>query len=247
MARLYGSGDNADRRRVLITIEYQRLTDDAASVETRAEQARDLVGFFHDRLKIVLREQGARHDLVDAVLSTSPGDPGASRGRPGVQAAGGTPDRPAAVRGRDAGNDDLLLVVRRVEALGRFLSTDDGKALLAGFKRAANILRIEEKKDGASYDAPPDHHLIEAKGAPEERALLHVLEAAAKHAADHVAREDFEGAMAALAQARPAVDAFFETILVNDPDPAIRANRLKLLSRLRAATRAVADFAKIEG
>lgn len=180
-------------------------------------QLLDLLTFFHDRLKVMLREQGARHDLVDAVLG-----------------AGGT-------------NDDLLLIVKRVEALGRFLGAEDGKALLAGFKRAANILRIEEKKDGVSYDVPPDHHLIERQGAPEERALLHILDAAAKHAADHVAREDFEGAMAALAQARPAVDAFFDNILVNDPDPAVRANRLKLLSRLRGATLTVADFSKIEG
>jgi glycyl-tRNA synthetase beta chain len=190
-----------------------------ASLDPNVQRAQfaDLLAFFHDRLKVMLREQGARHDLVDAVLAS------------GEQ------------------NDDLLLIVRRVEALRRFLGTEDGTALLAGFKRAANILRIEEKKDGVSYDAPPDHHLIERQGAPEERALLNVLDAAAKHAADHVAREDFEGAMAALAQARPAVDAFFENILVNDPDPAVRANRLKLLSRLRAATRTVADFAKIEG
>jgi len=177
----------------------------------------DLLAFFHDRLKVMLRDQGARHDLVDAVLGE-----------------GGT-------------NDDLLVIVRKVEALGRFLSTPDGAALLAGFRRAANILKAEEKKDARAYAGHVDAGLIEARGAPEERELAHVVAAATGHADTHLLSGDYEGAMTALAALRPAVDAFFEKILVNDPDPALRANRLELLAKFRAATARVADFARIEG
>ncbi|MCA0319553.1 MAG: glycine--tRNA ligase subunit beta [Proteobacteria bacterium] len=177
----------------------------------------DLLSFFHDRLKVLLRDQGQRHDLVDAVLASG------------------------------EGNDDLLLVVRRVEALAAFLTTDDGRNLLAGTKRAMNILRIEEKKDGRSYDGAPDPHLVHDKGLPEERALYNLLQSATAHARDHVAREDYAGAMKALAELRPAVDAFFDKVTVNAEDPALRENRLKMLAELRAATATVADFSKIEG
>jgi glycyl-tRNA synthetase beta chain len=178
--------------------------------------ASGIVGFFHDRLKVLLRDQGQRHDLVDAVL------------------------------GSDEGNDDLLLVVRRVEALAALLATDDGRNLLAGTKRAMNILRIEEKKDGRTYSGEPDAALIHS-GLPEERALYGLLQSATAHARDHVAKEDFAGAMKALAELRPAVDAFFDKVTVNAEDAAIRENRLKLLAELRTATATVADFAKIEG
>jgi len=177
----------------------------------------DLLSFFHDRLKVQLRDSGARHDLVDAVLALG------------------------------ECNDDLLLVVRRVEALAALLGTEDGKNLLAGTKRAMNILRIEEKKDGRTYDGAPDATLVHDKGGPEERALYNLLQSAAAHARDHVGREDYAGAMKALAELRPAVDAFFDKVTVNDPDPALRANRLKLLNQLRQATRAVADFDRIAG
>jgi glycyl-tRNA synthetase beta chain len=176
----------------------------------------NLLEFFADRLKVVLRDQGARHDLVDAVFALP-------------------------------GQDDLLMIVRRVEALGSFLDTENGKNLLAGYRRAANILRIEEKKDGVSYDAAPDLHLVEARGLEEEKALAHVLEAAANHARQHVLKEDFGAAMAALAELRPAVDAFFDKVTVNVEDKELRANRLKLLSGLRRAVHEVADFSKIEG
>jgi glycyl-tRNA synthetase beta chain len=177
----------------------------------------DLLSFFHDRLKVLLRDQGQRHDLVDAVLASG------------------------------EGNDDLLLVVRRVEALAALLGTEDGKNLLAGTKRAMNILRIEEKKDGRSFDGAPDAALVHEKGEPEERALYNLLQSAAAHARDHVAREDYAGAMKALAELRPAVDAFFDKVTVNAEDPALRENRLKILNELRAATATVADFSKIEG
>ncbi|MBD8908096.1 glycine--tRNA ligase subunit beta [Methylorubrum zatmanii] len=182
---------------------------------TSAERTADLLAFFADRLKVYLRDQGARHDLIDAVFALP-------------------------------GQDDLLLVVRRVEALGEFLGSDDGKNLLAGYKRAANILRIEEKKDGRAYDAEPDA-VLAASGQPEERALAEALAAARREASAAVAAEDFAGAMRALSRLRAPVDAFFEKVTVNADDPALRQNRLLLLNALRAATREVADFSRIEG
>ena len=173
----------------------------------------DLLSFFADRLKVQLREQGARHDLVDAVFALE-------------------------------GQDDLLMVVQRVEALGKFLDTEDGRNLLAGTKRAANILRIEEKKDGKAYDGVPIAALYSLK---EEKVLAKAIDQAKTEAGAAVAKEDFAGAMSAMAKLRPAVDAFFEHVKVNDDDPKVRENRLKLLNEIRAATRAVADFSKIEG
>jgi glycyl-tRNA synthetase beta chain len=173
----------------------------------------DLLSFFADRLKVQLREQGARHDLVDAVFSLG-------------------------------GQDDLLLVVRRVEALGKFLETDDGKNLLAGTKRASNILSIEEKKDKRTFDGAPDAGRYRL---PEEKALAKAIDQVKDEAGAAVAREDFAAAMSAMAKLRPAVDAFFDKVKVNDDEPDVRENRLKLLNEIRAATRAVADFSKIEG
>jgi glycyl-tRNA synthetase beta chain len=173
----------------------------------------DLLSFFADRLKVQLREQGARHDLVDAVFALE-------------------------------GQDDLLLIVRRVEALGKFLDTDDGRNLLAGFKRAANILRIEEKKDGKSYTGAPDAGLLSQA---EEKELAKAIGVAKTEASAAVAREDFAAAMTAMAKLRPHVDAFFDKVTVNADDKAVRENRLKLLNEIREATRAVADFSRIEG
>jgi len=173
----------------------------------------DLLSFFADRLKVQLRDQGARHDLVDAVFSLG-------------------------------GQDDLLLVVRRVEALGKFLDTDDGKNLLAGTKRASNILSIEEKKDKRTFDGAPDAGLYNL---PEEKALAKAIDQVKSEAGAAVQREDFATAMGAMAKLRPAVDAFFDKVKVNDDEPKVRENRLKLLNEIRAATRAVADFSKIEG
>ena len=176
-------------------------------------QTRDLMSFFADRLKVQLREQGARHDLVDAVFALE-------------------------------GQDDLLMIVRRVEALAKFLDSDDGKNLLAGVKRASNILRIEEKKDGKSYAGAPDAKLLTLA---EEKALAAAVATAKSEAAAAVAKEDFAAAMTALAKLRPFVDAFFDKVTVNADDKAVRANRLTLLNEIREATRAVADFSKIEG
>jgi len=172
-----------------------------------------LMDFFADRLKVQLREQGARHDLVDAVFALE-------------------------------GQDDLLLIVRRVEALGKFLDTDDGKNLLAGVKRASNILRIEEKKDKREYNGTPDAALLKE---PEEKALAEAIASAKKDASAAVAKEDFTAAMSAMARLRPRVDAFFDKVTVNVDDKPLRENRLKLLNEIREATRAVADFSRIEG
>jgi glycyl-tRNA synthetase beta chain len=186
----------------------------------------DLNSFINDRLKVQLREQGARHDLVDAVISIG-------------QSESQTPESRRAYS-----NDVQLMIVRRVEALGKFLDTDDGKNLLAGVKRASNILRIEEKKDSKSYSGAPDAKKLDA---PEEKALAEAVATAKKEASAAVAKEDFAGAMTAMAKLRPKVDAFFEKVTVNVDDKALRENRLKLLNEIREATRAVADFSKIEG
>ena len=138
----------------------------------------------------------------------------------------------------------MVRISRRVEALGKFLETDDGKNLLAGTKRASNILSIEEKKDKRSFDGTPDAGLYNL---PEEKALAVAIDQVKGEAAAAVAEEDFAGAMGAMAKLRPAVDAFFDKVKVNDDEPKVRENRLKLLNEIRAATRAVADFSKIEG
>ena len=175
----------------------------------------DLLAFFADRLKVQLRDSGARHDLVDAVFAL------------------GTAANP---------QDDLVLVVKRVEALGSFLATDDGKSLLAGYKRAANILDKEEKKDGRAYAGAIQSALL---AEPAEKALAQAVTAAETAAADAVAAEDFAAAMAALASLRAPVDAFFDGILVNADDKAVRENRLNLLAAIRAACGTVADFGRI--
>lgn len=173
----------------------------------------DLLSFFADRLKVVLKEQGRRHDLIDAVFSLG-------------------------------GQDDLALIVKRVEALDTFLGSDDGANLLAGVKRAANILAIEEKKDKKSHAGTYDLKLLRDK---EETALAAKIEEVKQDTVAAINVENFAGAMRALAELRAPVDAFFNKTLVNDNDQAIRGNRLKLLSEIRAATLTVADFSKISG
>ena len=140
-------------------------------------------------------------------------------------------------------DDDLLAVVHRVEALGKFLDTDDGKNLLAGTKRASNILSIEEKKDKRTFDGAPDQALYSLA---EEKTLAQAIDRVKAEASAAVAKEDFAAAMSAMARLRPPVDAFFDKVKVNDDDAKVRENRLKLLNEIRAATRAVADFSKIQ-
>jgi glycyl-tRNA synthetase beta chain len=143
------------------------------------------------------------------------------------------------------GEDDLLMIVRRVEALGKLLETEDGKNLLAGYRRAANILRAEEKKDGAGAFA--GEHVQATLAPPAERYLADVVASAGVAVRQHVAAEDFEGAMRALATLRAPVDVFFLDVTVNDPDPQTRLNRLRLLNELREAMHVVADFSKVAG
>ncbi len=175
---------------------------------------RSLLDFFADRLKVYLRDKGARHDLIDAVYALP-------------------------------GQDDLLMVVLRVEALGKLLDAEDGRNLLAGYRRAANILRAEEKKDGAGAFA--GRHDAALLALPAERDLADAVAAAGAAARERAAREDFEGAMRALASLRAPVDAFFLDVTVNADDPALRLNRLRLLGELREAVHAVADFSKVAG
>ncbi|MCY1664485.1 glycine--tRNA ligase subunit beta [Rhizobium sp. SL86] len=171
----------------------------------------DLLSFFHDRLKVYLRDMGARHDIIDAVL---------------------TPDA-----------DDLLLIARRAEALTAFITSEDGKNLLSGTKRATQLLAAEEKKGTVVADGVADELLA----VDAEKALYAAIKAATSEAAAAVATEDFRSAMEALSKLRGPVDAFFEAVLVNDEDLAIRANRLALLKAIREATGTVADFSKISG
>jgi glycyl-tRNA synthetase beta chain len=142
------------------------------------------------------------------------------------------------------GQDDLVLIVKRVEALSAFLATDDGKNLLAGYKRAVNILNIEEKKDKASDGGEPDPALFAQE---EERTLFDRIEEARAEATHAIGREDFAAAMRALAKLRAPVDAFFDKVTVNADNKDVRANRLRLLALIRAALHEVADFSKVEG
>jgi len=202
---LHGKNMRGSGGVLTLTTPYNGVQADLRSI--------DLLNFFADRLKVQLREQGARHDLVDAVFALE-------------------------------GQDDLFLIVRRVEALGKFLDTEDGKNLLAGYKRAANIIRIEEKRDGREYTGAPDVALYKQD---EEKALAKAIDDAKSEAARAVEKEDFAAAMTAMAKLRPHVDAFFDKVTVNVDDAKLRENRLKLLSEIRAATRPVADFSRIEG
>src|SRR6187455_526494 len=195
-----------------LTPRVHKFTADQMRQASEAATS-DLLLFFADRLKVQLREQGARHDLVDAVFALE-------------------------------GQDDLLMIVRRVEALGKFLDTDDGKNLLAGYKRATNIIRIEEKKDKREYTGVPDAKRYQL---PEEKALAEGIDVARKEASAAIGKEDFAGAMRATTKLRPRVDAFFDKVTVNVDDKALRENRLKLLNEIREATRTVGDFSKIEG
>ncbi|CAN7188058.1 glycine--tRNA ligase subunit beta [Neorhizobium tomejilense] len=194
-----------------LPLEYlENLRESEWVVRSRRNLA-DLLSFFHDRLKVYLRDQGARHDLIDAVL---------------------TPD-----------SDDLLMVDRRVKALTAFITSEDGKNLLAGTKRAVQLLAAEEKKGTVVADGVSEELLrLDA-----EKALWAAIVVASKEAAEAVAREDFRSAMEALSKLRAPVDKFFEDVLVNDEDAAIRANRLALLKAIREATATVADFSKISG
>lgn len=179
----------------------------------REDLKADLLSFFADRLKVHLREKGARHDLIDAVFALP-------------------------------GQDDLALVVKRVEALSEFLTTDDGANLLAGVKRASNILAIEEKKDKTRFEGEVQGKLL---AEPAERELAAAIAKVKFDTQAAINVENFAGAMRALAELRAPVDHFFDKVTVNADKPELRVNRLKLLAEIRAATLNVADFSKIAG
>jgi glycyl-tRNA synthetase beta chain len=173
----------------------------------------DLRDFLHDRLKVFLREEGVRHDVIDACLAME-------------------------------GNCDLALLVARARALAEVLKTEDGTNLIQGFKRANNILTQAEAKDGVEYSYGPDVKFAEND---TERALFAALDAAEAKIAPAMRAEDFRAAMAAMAGLRGPIDAFFESVVVNAENGAVRRNRLNLLHRIRAICLSVADLTKIEG
>ena len=177
------------------------------------QRSLDLLTFFADRLKVHLREQGVRHDLIAAVL-----------------AAGG--------------EDDLVRLLARVDALRDFLNTDDGANVLTAYRRASSIVRIEEQRDGVTYDGEVMPSLFSQQ---EETALFNGLVAARDEIASCVQGERFAAAMTCLARLRGPVDAFFDRVTVNCDEKASRANRLRLLSQIRSALGGVADFSLIEG
>src|ERR1700730_11769345 len=197
------------------------------SVDGPDELFDELMSFFSERLKVYLRERGARYDLIDAVFALP-------------------------------GQDDLLLILSRVEALGRFLDTEDGRNLLAGYRRAANIVRAEEKNDGAgAFDGAFDPSLIRDQW---ENHLWEVIANISweirdklKFAFERIGRPGFEqqtpfeDAMESMSSLRDPVDAFFENVTVNADDPQLRLNRLRLLNELRSAMHKIADFSKIAG
>lgn len=189
--------------------------DDVDSVLLLVRGPQNLLAFLADRLKVQLRDQGKRHDLVDAVFAL--------------------------------GDDDLVRIVARVEALDGFLKTEDGVNLLAGSKRATKLLSDEEKKgkwSGEESQGEVDPSMLTEDA---EKALHAALESALPTARSAVEGEDFAAAMKALSGLRAPVDDFFEKVLVNADDPMLRRNRLLLLTRLREALSQVADFSKIEG
>jgi glycyl-tRNA synthetase beta chain len=182
--------------------------------ETRARAVVDeILDFLAERLRVQLRAEGKRHDIVAAVLA----------------------------RGADG---DLNRVLARADAIETLLSTEDGANLRTAYARAVNILRIEEKRDGRAYDAPPDPRLYREA---EERALAAALDTAEPAIDANLAAEDFVAAMTALAALRAPLDRFFDRVTVNAPEPKMRVNRLFLLSRVRRAMDRIADFSKLEG
>ena len=194
--------------------EIALLSEDLVQAQERAYQHySDLLAFFHDRLKVFLKDQGIRHDVIDACLAMP-------------------------------GNDDLTLLVKRAEALAAFLKTEDGPNMLAGFKRANTILSQAEAKDGVEYSYGADAKFAETD---EERALFAALDTAETAITPAMRSEDFAAAMAAMAQLRAPIDAFFTAVQVNSDNPIIRRNRLNLLHRIRAICSGVADLTKIDG
>jgi glycyl-tRNA synthetase beta chain len=191
----------------------------------------ELLQFISERLTVRLRETGVSPDLVKAVTSQAPMTALMSAMSGGVL--------------QENQQDDLVMITTKVEALSKFLDTDDGKNLLAGYRRAVNILKIEEKKDGAgAYD---HHHAPNLRIEPQEHKLAAAIARAREETAEKLHKEDFEGAMHSLAKLREPVDAFFDHVTVNADNKDLRLNRLRLLNELRVVMLGVADFGKVAG
>ena len=212
-----GSKDPFALRRAALGVTRLILDNDLTISLTKlfgeTEWSANLLGFFHDRLKVYLKDQGIRHDIIDACIAMD-------------------------------GSDDLTLLVKRAKALAATLSTDDGENLIQGFKRANNILTIEEAKDGVEYSfgADPAHAQHDS-----ERALFVALDEADTVIAPALAAQEFGTAMAAMAELRGPIDAFFENVQVNADQQVVRRNRLNLLSRIRKTCLGVADLTRIDG
>ncbi len=185
----------------------------AASDSSSKEITDDLIAFIHDRLKVFLRDEGIRHDIIDACIAME-------------------------------GNDDLNLLVKRARALNAVIATEDGENLVQGFKRANNILSQAEEKDGVEYSYGADVKFAETDS---ENALFAALDAAEAKIDPALKAEDFPAAMAAMAELRGPVDAFFEDVQVNTDNDILRRNRLNLLSQIRKVCSSVADLTRIEG
>ena len=180
--------------------------------ERREPTVIDLLRFFADRLKVHLRGEGVRHDLISAVFAAGE-------------------------------EDDLVRLLARVDALNAFLVTEDGRNLLTAYRRASNIVGIEEKRDKRRYDEAPDRELM---AEPAEVELYEALTAARGRIETALSSEDYGAAMAIVAALRPPVDRFFDEVMVNVDDPQRRINRLRLLGLIRSALGRVAEFGLIE-
>ncbi|QGM99299.1 glycine--tRNA ligase subunit beta [Methylocystis parvus] len=216
-------GDAFDR---YSSMRLRPLTKD--QLLERTDQLSSLLEFFIDRLKVYLRDKGARYDLIDAALG----------------AVAFADSEEETVAGAPL-QDDLLMITKKVEALDKFLATDDGKNLLAGFKRAVNILKAEEKKDGPN--AYSHRHAANLRIEHEEHKLAAAIARAREETAEKLEKEDFAGAMRSLAKLREPVDAFFDKVTVNAENADLRLNRLRLLAELRRVMTGVADFGKVAG
>lgn len=200
--------------KMLFERAYQLYAGKITTLRPKTDVTADLLQFFTERLKVALKDQGVRHDLIDAVFAAK-------------------------------ADDDLSRVVARVNAVQDFLKTDDGTNLLAGYKRATNILRIEEKKDKKSYSAKDVQEKLLAE--EQEKALFKALHASGDKIKADLAKEDYKSVMTAMSGIRGAVDQFFDKILVNADDAALRANRLSLLAGIAGTMNDVAEFSKLEG
>ena len=216
------------RLKQIIDFTYTHIEKNVVNpieIQSIDDVCEDLIEFFCERMSVSLKGAGSRPDLITAVLVSD--------------AHYITANEPI------YNQDDLLMIVRRVEALTTFLATEDGANLLAGYKRAARFLEDEEKKDGRDAFADPADLSVLTE--PEDQMLGEALAAAEKATTEAVAREDFSAAMSAMAALRGPVYAFLDKVRVNVPEAELRLNRLRLLAQLRAATRTVADFSKIAG